>query len=183
MRAKYIFLTAMLMLTGIMLKAQIYIGRTCNISFFSSGTIEDISATNKTAKPIFNAVSGEVTIKVTIQGFEFDKKLMEEDFNKKYMESDKFPYATFTGKVNEQIDYKKDGTYKVTITGKLNMHGMDKNRTISGTVTIKGGEIYFNSMFNITLKDHNITIPTLAAQNIAEVVQVIIQSALIEFKK
>jgi len=183
MNAKYIFPVVVMILASSMLKAQIYMGKTCNISFFSSGPIEDISASNKTAKPIFNAVTGEITLSVTIKGFEFDKKLMEDDFNKKYMESDKFPYATFTGKVNEQIDYKKDGTYKATITGNLNMHGVDKKRTISGTVIIKGGEIFFNSMFNVALKDHNITIPTLAVQNIAEIVQVIINSALTEYKK
>lgn len=182
MKVKYIFLAVIMMLSGI-IQAQIYMGKTCNISFFSSGPIEDISANNKTAKPIFNAVTGDVTLKITIKGFEFNKKLMEDDFNKKYLESDKFPYATFTGKVNEPIDYKKEGTYKATITGILNLHGVDKKRTISGTVTVKGGEIFFNSMFNIVLKDHNITIPTMAAQNIAEIVQVLIQSTLVEFQK
>jgi hypothetical protein len=183
MKAKNIFLIVLMVLGGDMLKAQIYLGKTCDIRFYSSGPIEDISAINKTAKPIFNAATGEVAIKITIKGFEFDKKLMEEHFNEKYMESDKYPYATFTGKVNEQIDYKKDGTYKATVTGKLSIHGVEKDRTIEGIVTIKRGEISFNSKFNVALKDHNITIPTLVAQNVAEIVQVTIKSTLAEYKK
>ncbi|MBI4946143.1 MAG: YceI family protein [Bacteroidetes bacterium] len=183
MKAKNIFLIAAILFGSTVLKAQIYLGKTCDISFFSSGPIEDISAINKTAKPIFNAATGEVAIKVTIKGFTFDKKLMEEHFNEKYMESDKYPYATFKGKVNEQIDYKKDGTYKATVTGKLDMHGVVQERTIEGTVTIKGGEISFESKFNVALKDHNITIPTLIAQNVAEIVQVTIKCTLTEYKK
>jgi polyisoprenoid-binding protein YceI len=120
---------------------------------------------------------------VTIKGFEFDKKLMEEHFNEKYMESDKYPYATFSGKVNETIDYTKNGTYKVTLTGKLDMHGVVKDRTIEGTVTIKDGEISFESKFIVALKDHNIEIPSIVAQNIAETVEVTIKTTLIEFKK
>ena len=183
MKTTTIFLVFVMLLGSTLLKAQIYLGKTCDISFFSSGPIEDISAINKTAKPIFNAATGEVAIKITIKGFEFDKKLMEEHFNEKYMESDKYPYATFSGKVNEQIDYKKDGTYKATVTGKLDMHGVVQERTIEGTVTVKGGEISFDSKFNVALKDHNITIPTLVAQNIAEVVQVTVKSTLTEYKK
>jgi hypothetical protein len=183
MKSKNIFLAALMMFGSAMMHAQIYMGKSCDISFFSKGPIEDISAINKTAKPIFNSATGEVAIKVTIKGFEFQKKLMEEHFNEKYLESDKYPYATFTGKINEPIDYKKDGTYQVTVKGKLDMHGVVQERTIDGTITVKGGEISFDSKFKVALKDHKIEIPTLVAQNIAEVVEVTIKSILTEYKK
>ncbi len=183
MKANYILPVLTMLLGTTMLKAQIYLGKTCEISFYSKGPIEDIAAINKTTKPILNSATGEVAVKVTIKGFEFDKKLMEEHFNEKYMESDKYPYATFKGKVNETLDYKKDGSYKVTVTGKLDMHGVIKDRTIDGTVTIKGGEISFNSKFIVALKDHKIEIPSIVAQNIAETVDVTIKTTLIEFKK
>ena len=183
MKTKYIFTLATILFAGTLLQAQIYLGKSCEVSFFSKGPIEDIAAINKSTRPILNTAKGEVAVKVTIKGFEFDKKLMEEHFNEKYMESDKYPYATFTGKVNEPMDYKKDGTYKVTVTGKLDMHGVVKDRTIEGTVTIKGGEISFESKFVVALKDHKIEIPSLVAQNIAETVEVTIKTTLIEFKK
>ena len=183
MKTKKLIFSLVLLTAFLQLKAQIYMGKTCEISFFSKGPIEDIAAINKTARPILNTTSNEVAFKVTIKGFEFEKKLMEEHFNEKYMESDKYPYATFLGKINEPIDYKKDGTYKVTVTGKLTMHGVEKERTIEGTATVKGGEISFETKFNVALKDHNIEVPTLVAQNIAEVVEVTIKTTLVEFKK
>jgi polyisoprenoid-binding protein YceI len=183
MKTKNIFPILVFLTVSTIANAQIYLGKTCDISFYSKGPIEDIAALNTTTKPIFNAAKGEVAVKVTIKGFKFDKQLMEEHFNEKYMESDKYPYAVFTGKVNEPIDYKKDGTYKVTLTGKLDMHGVAKDRTIDGTVTIKGGEISFDSKFVVALKDHNIEIPSLVAQNIAETVDVTIKTTLVEFKK
>src|SRR3954470_130791 len=101
MKAKYILPVITILFVSTIVNAQIYIGKTCDISFYSKGPIEDIAAINQTTKPIFNAAKGEVAVKVTIKGFKFDKQLMEEHFNEKYMESDKYPYAVFTGKVNE----------------------------------------------------------------------------------
>lgn len=183
MTIKNSLLIAVMFLGSTMLNAQIYMGKSCDINFFSKGPIEDISATNKTAKPILNAAAGEIALKVTIKGFTFEKKLMQEHFNEKYMESDKYPYATFSGKINEAIDYKKDGTYKVTVPGKLNIHGVEKERIIEGALTVKSGEISIDSKFNVMLKDHNIEIPSLVAQNIAEVVEVTVKSVLTEYKK
>ncbi len=172
--------------------AQIYTGKSHDISFFSDGPIEDIYAVTKSAQFILSATKNEVAIKITVKGFDFDKELMEEHFNEKYMETDKkgpkdakgndtYPnrYATFSGKINETVDYKKDGVYKVTVTGKLYIHGVEKERTISGTITVKGSEVYIESKFTVALKDHKIEIPTLVAQNIAETVDVTIKSTLI----
>ena len=180
MKTKLFFLATVLFIS-ILGYSQIYTGKSSVISFFSHGPIEDIAATSKSAQVMMNATKGDVAVKVTIKGFAFEKKLMEEHFNEKYMESDKYPYATFSGKVKDSLDYKKDGTYKVTVVGKLNMHGVEKERTIPATVTIKGGEISIESKFIVALKDHNIEIPSLVAQNIAEQVEITVKSTLTEF--
>ncbi len=163
--------------------SQIYMGKTSEISFFSKGPIEDIAAVSKSAQVIYSAAENKVAVKISIKSFVFDKKLMEEHFNENYMESDKYPYATFAGKIKEPIDLKKDGVYKVNVEGKLTMHGVEKDRTIPATVTVKGGEITVDSKFMVALKDHNIEVPTLVAQNIAEQVEVTVKSLLTEFKK
>lgn len=165
------------------LNAQIYLGKTCEIKIFSDGPIEDIDAKNTTSKPILNTTTNDIAIKITIKGFDFDKELMEEHFNEKYMESDKYPYSTFAGKINEKIDYTKDGVHKVTVTGKLKIHDVEKERILEGTITVKGGEIMIESKFIVTLKDHKVEIPTLVAQNIAETIEVTIKSTLTEYKK
>jgi hypothetical protein len=184
MQAKKILLIAIISFGSMMLKAQIYMGKTCDISFFSKGPIEDIYAINKSSKPILNTATNEVAIKITIKGFVFDDKLMEEHFNEKYLESDVYPYAIFTGKINEKIaDFKKDGTYNVTVTGKLTMHGVEKEITINAVASVKDEIITFESKFFIALKDYKIEVPRLVAQNIAEQVEVTVKGTLAEYKK
>jgi polyisoprenoid-binding protein YceI len=163
--------------------AQIYTGKSYEVSFFSDGPIEDITATCKSAQVMLNAGRNDIAIKVTIKGFRFEKQLMEEHFNEKYMESDKYPYAEFSGKIKDSIDYKKDGIYKVTVAGKLKIHGVEKDRIITGTVMVKNGEVTVETKFNVALKDHNIEIPSVLVKNIAEIVEVNFTSTLVPFKQ
>lgn len=177
-------------------RAQIFTGKSYEVSFFSATALENISAVNKSAQVILSAVKNEIAFKVSIKGFDFDKELMEEHFNEKYMETDKkgpkddkgndtYPYrhATFSGKINESIDYTKDGTYQITVTGTLLIHNVKKERTIAGTLTIKNGEIILESKFPVALKDHDIEVPSLVAQKLAEVIEVTVKATLVEFNK
>ncbi|MDF2437560.1 MAG: hypothetical protein K0Q95_1936 [Bacteroidota bacterium] len=168
---------------GYTLNAQIFIAKNCEVSFFSSSPLEDIEAVNKACKPIVNTATNDVQMKIVISAFQFEKPLMQEHFNENYMESEKFPNAIFKGKINEKVDWTKDGEYKVTTTGKLTIHGVEKDRTIDGTVTIKGQEITLNSKFKIHIADHGIKVPSLYVQNIAEDVDVKLNAILEPYKK
>lgn len=180
---KKIILLAFVIATANIASAQIYISKSCEISFFSSSPLENIEAINKNTKPIINTATGDVQMKIAITGFVFEKPLMQEHFNENYLESDKFPSAIFKGKINEKIDYTKDGEHKVTITGTFEIHGVKKERTIDGVVKIKGQEITISSKFNIHIADYNIKVPSLYVKNIAEDVEVKISSVLEPYKK
>lgn len=182
MKRTHYLLTA-LFLIGNIAYAQIYSGKTTEITFFSTAPLENITAVNKVSRPLLNTKSGDVQIKVPITGFIFEKPLMQEHFNENYMESEKFPDATFKGKIQETVDYTKDGTHKVNIKGKLTVHGVEKERTLPATLVIKGSEITVESKFQITLKEHNITVPELVFQKIAETVDVTLKSTLQPYQK
>src|SRR5690606_36212810 len=89
----------------------------------------------------------------------------------------KYPDAKFIGSINETIDWKKDGIYPVTDSGKLNIHGVEKDRTVAGTLSIKDGVISINSQFDISCSDHNIKIPSMMSEKIAEIVTVTISGS------
>ena len=142
------------------------------VHFFSAAPLENIEAHNKDAKSLLNTETKEIVVIMGIRQFKFEKPLMEEHFNENYMESDKYKTADFKGKINEQIDFTKDGEYDVTVSGKLTIHGVTQDRTIPGKITINGNSIKVNSKFPVAMKDHNVKIPKAVIKNIAESVDV-----------
>ncbi|MBA3665879.1 MAG: YceI family protein [Bacteroidetes bacterium] len=153
------------------------------ISFYSKSPLEDIDATNKGAIVVMNTNTSDLQVRVTIQNFKFKNALMEEHFNENYLESQKFPNAVFKGKINEKIDYTKDGDHKVTVTGKMEMHGVTKEETYEGTLSKKGNEITIKCKFKIKVADYGIKVPSLYVKNIAEVVDIDVHTVLEPFVK
>jgi hypothetical protein len=151
--------------------AQKFTAEKGEISFFSDAAIEDIYATNNMIGSLLNTATGELVYIVKIKDFKFDKSLMREHFNEKYMETEKFPKSTFQGKVS---GFKPNvpGPQPVKAVGKLNIHGIDKQVEIPGTLEISGGKVNLKSKFIVKLADYNIKIPTLVWQNIAEEIEV-----------
>lgn len=153
------------------------------ITFYSKSPLEDIDATNKGAVVVLNSSTADLQVRLTVQNFKFKNALMEEHFNENYMESQKFPNAVFKGKINEKVDYTKDGETKVTVTGKMEMHGVTKDETYEGTLTKKGNDITIKCKFKVKVADYNIKVPSLYVKNIAEVVDVDVTSILEPFVK
>jgi polyisoprenoid-binding protein YceI len=165
--------------------AQKQFTRSANISFFSDTPMEKIEATNQQATSVVELEKNEMVFSVLMKSFEFEKALMQEHFNEKYVESDKFPKAQFKGtyKAEKAIDLKKDGTYPVTVSGTMNMHGVDKEVKATGTFTVKGGKLSGKSEFNLKLADYNINIPGVVKDNIAEQVKITVDATYEPYTK
>lgn len=151
--------------------AQKYAAEKTMISFYSHATIEDITAKNEKVASIFNASTGEIVFSIPVSEFQFAKSLMQEHFNEKYMESDKFPKATFQG-IIAGFDPTAKGAQQLKAKGKLTIHGVTKEVEIPGTLEKAGDKISLKSKFIIKLEDYNITRPQIMWTKIADQVEV-----------
>lgn len=155
---------------------QKYFSKTGKISFYSDAPVEKIEAHNASASTVIDMATGQMEWAVLIQGFKFDKALMQEHFNENYMESGKYPKAKFKGTIQNisAISLQKDGEYPVTAEGTLEIHGVTKPVTAKGTMTVKNGVLSAKSKLSIAVADYGIQIPKLVADNIAKQVDIII---------
>lgn len=117
----------------------------------------DIDATNKKAVSRLQA-NGDMSFIMLMKDFTFDMDKMQEHFNEEYVESDKFPRAFFNGKITNfsSVNFKKDGTYPITVTGNMQVHGVNKTMQTNGVIEIKGGKPVAYAKFTVTLKDFGI---------------------------
>lgn len=153
-----------------------YFTRDGNISFYSDAPMEKIEAHNAKATSVLDAATGNIEFSVLMKAFEFEKALMQEHFNENYVESTKFPKATFKGKVEDvaKIDFAKDGSYPVKVMGDMTLHGVTKPVATTGTVDVKGGKINAKSTFTLLNEDYNIAIPSLVKEKVAKEVKVMV---------
>ncbi len=162
---------------------DLYACKNARVSLYSSAPIEDIKATSNTGTSVYNASTGDLAFAVPIRSFQFEKSLMQEHFNDDYMESDKFPKATFKGKVNEHPDLSKDGSYPITATGYFQVHGVTQSRTINGNLKVSNGVITMTSEFMVKCADHHIDIPKIVFHNIAESIKINVTATYTTYKK
>lgn len=157
---------------------QKYFSKTGKITFHSDAPMEKIEATNSTASTVLDIGSGNLEWAVLIQGFKFEKALMQEHFNENYMESETYPKAKFKGKIDNlsSVNLTKDGEYNVNVSGQLEMHGVTKPVNATGVISVKGGNISAKSKFAIALADYDIEIPKVVADNIAKNVDIHVQA-------
>jgi polyisoprenoid-binding protein YceI len=96
------------------------------------------------------------------------------------MESKQYPRASFTGKIIEDVDFAKNGCYSVRAKGLLNIHGVEQERIIKSQIEINGGKLRVQTSFSVPLTDHNITIPKVVYQKIAEEITVTVNAEMEE---
>jgi polyisoprenoid-binding protein YceI len=145
---------------------QLYSTRSGFVGFYSKTALEDIKAENNQAYAIIDAGKQELAFQLLCKGFVFPKELMQEHFNENYVESDKYPKATFSGAYTGQVQLNKDGVYKVTIKGNLTLHNTSKAIETPATIEVKNGHLLGQAEFRVKPEDFNINIPSLVRDKI-----------------
>lgn len=166
---KYLFV--MLVVIGLVsftADQKIYQTKSGKVSFYSAALLENIEAVNNQVDSKLSN-NGQMIFQLAIRGFKFENATMQEHFNENYMESDKYPKAVFKGKITNiaDVNFEKDGSYKTTVSGEMEIHGLKQNVTATGTIEIKASKVAAKSVFKLKLADYGIK-GTLIGDKIAK---------------
>ena len=178
--------------------AQLYATFDGQTTFFSSTPLEDIVAENKSAGCILNVQTGEIAVSMRMNNFSFPNKLMQEHFNENYVESLKYPTATFKGKLTTLPDFSTTGQYNVVAIGTFTIHGVSMPRELRGKImvesqpltlitdyasgnnrqaprnnlTVENAAITLFCDFDVAVAEHKIKVPRIMFVKIAKVIKV-----------
>ena len=149
------------------------------VSLKSDASLEVITARSNKLRGAIEPEYNTFAWTVEMRSFEgFNSPLQKEHFNENYMESTKYPKASFAGKIIEKIDFKTNGIYEVRAKGKLLVHGVEQERIIKSTLEVQGDKIRIRCSFTVPLSDHNISIPKIVHQKIAEEITITVDAEL-----
>ena len=151
------------------------------IIFWSDAPLELIKASSNQLKGVFNAEKKQFAFTLNVNTFKgFNSYLQQEHFNENYLETNKYPRASFEGKIIEDVDLKRDGFYSIRAKGNLTIHGVSQERIIKCELTVKKNVVSVKTNFTVLLADHNITIPKVVHEKLASEIKVEVKAELID---
>jgi len=124
---------------------------------FVSPTDADVNAVNNEVSSKISA-TGDIRFSLLFKGFQFKYAEMQTHFNEEYVESEKYPRASFAGTIQniKSIDFTKDGKYTAKVVGTLTMHGVTKPVQTTATLNISKGKIAATATMSINMSDFKI---------------------------
>ena len=166
----------LILFSGAKLSAQIYSCVDGKVSFISEAPLEIIKASSNQLQGVLDLDNKTFAFKIFIKSFEgFNSSLQQEHFYENYMEVADFPISTFKGKVLENFT---PGQSKYRAKGILNIHGVEVERIIDVTLNLDQKSVDFYATCIIPLVDHEISLPRIVYQKIAEEILVSIEGTL-----
>jgi polyisoprenoid-binding protein YceI len=172
---KKVTFLALLFISLSALSQSKYLTKTGSLNFEASvPSFEEVAAKNNVVTAILNTENGEFAALALVKAFRFKNALMEEHFNENYAESDKYPKATFRGKINDfNHDNLSEAESSKTINGALTFHGITKDlKDISLTIKRVEGKILLSGSFKVLVSDFEIKIPKIVANKLSNEVKV-----------
>lgn len=168
---KYILPLALLLTALNNLQAQVLSFDHGEIEFYTTSILSDIEAISEDVTITVDIQSGNVELALEIASFEFEYELMQEHFNEKYMESDKFPLATFKGKITQDLS-KITEESEIKLNGEMTIHGVTKEINIKALISKKNDFVMVKTKIPIVFKDYKVDEPSIMSKSLAEDVEV-----------
>lgn len=175
-----LLVTASLAFTGAE-QGGVYIVKKSQVAFHSNAKLELLKASSSQLKGAIDAQKRVFAFSVEMKSFDgFNGPLQKEHFHENYMESDKYPTASFSGHIIEEDDFTKDGVYNIRAKGKFTVHGVSQERILQGDLSVKNGVIKLVCHFTVFLSEHDIKIPRIVHEKLASEINVSVNAEFVK---
>jgi len=137
------------------------------VEFYTETVMSDIEAVTKSADVKLDIQTGNFEATVNIQSFEFEYDAMQEHFNEKHIESDKFPQATFKGKIVQNIsNITKE--IEAEAIGIMTIHGVSNEIKVKVNISEKEGYTVVKCKIPVVFKDYKVEEPSILSKSVAK---------------
>ncbi|OOV26853.1 hypothetical protein BXU11_10775 [Flavobacterium sp. LM5] len=142
---------------------------------------EEIKATNNEVSCSVILTTNEINCTVYIQQFRFKLPLMQQHFNENYLESDRYPKASFIGRI-EKLNYESltEKPNEYTIKGIIKIHGKSKPVFCKAWIDKSNNGLSLSTTFILNTEDFNIKIPVIITSKISKQVSTTLKVTLTE---
>ena len=140
-----------------------------DVEFLSQASLNEFTGVSSQLNGLINFEKNVLDFFIDLNTLKTGICLRDRHMRENYLETKKYPFAEFTGKIKENIQLRTGESRNVTAVGKFKIHGVEREISVPGKVTaISENEIKLEAKFTILLSDYNIDIPKVVFYELAE---------------
>jgi polyisoprenoid-binding protein YceI len=178
---KRIYLVSILLLLIIpeRVLGQVFKTEKGNVEFLSKAPLNEFTGKSSDLNGLVDLDKNMLDFYIDLNTLKTGIGLRDRHMRENYLETKKYPYAEFTGKIDSSINLQAGQSKSVIAKGKFKIHGVEKEIEVPGKLTaISEKELQLEAEFTVLLSDYKIDIPSVVFYELADDQIVSIQAIL-----
>jgi polyisoprenoid-binding protein YceI len=159
--------------------AQSYLTTSGNVNFLSKAPLSEFNGVSDQLNGLIDLSQNLLDFYVDLNTLDTGIGLRDKHMRDNYLETEKYPFAEFTGKITPIPSLTTGTKSPVTAVGKFKIHGVEREIEVKGTLSKNAkGELELEAGFEVLLSDYKIPLPKLVFYELAENQEVSIKATL-----
>jgi len=159
--------------------AQTFLTESGNVDFLSKAPLSEFNGVSDKLHGLIDLSGNVLDFYVDLNTLDTGIGLRDKHMRDNYLETEKYPFAEFTGKFNAIPSLTSGSKIPVTANGKFKIHGVERQIQVTGTLSKNTkGELELEAGFEVLLSDYKIPVPKLIFYELAENQTVTINATL-----
>lgn len=158
--------------------AQVFTADNGYVEFESRAPLLTFKGISNQLHGFVNLSTGEVDFYVDLSTLSTNNRRRDRDMRQIYLETDRFPFAEFSGILTSPFDSESNITQPAIVEGKFTMRGISRPFTAEGTIQQNEAGLLIEASWQILLQDFNIDRPRIVFYELSDVQQVSIKITL-----
>lgn len=148
--------------------AQQFTAQDGKVKFLSKAPLNEFTGVSEQLNGLVDLKENVLDFYVDLNTLKTGIALRDKHMRENYLETEKFPFAEFTGKLDRIPALSQEWT-TVTATGNFKIHGISKPISVQGKLRqTPSGNLELSGSFTVRLSDYQIDIPKLVFYELAE---------------
>lgn len=150
-------------------QSQVFKTEKGNVEFLSKAPLNEFTGKSSDLNGLVDLEKNLLNFFIDLNTLNTGIGLRDRHMRENYLETKKYPYAEFTGKIDPQINLSIGQSIPVTAKGKFKIHGVEREIEVPGKLTsVSDSELQLEAKFTVLLSDYKIDIPSVVFYELAE---------------
>lgn len=163
-----ILLICMFSMIAMDVKGQSFKADDGYVEFVSTAPLLEFKGVSDHLTGLIDLETMMIDFYVDLNTLETGIRRRDRDMRSSYLETDKFPFAEFSGELMSEFDPTLTGAQEVTAAGMFKIHGVEREIDVVGTLTSNGDSLQLDASWVVLLEDYNIDRPRVLFYELAE---------------